>query len=88
VARAAEPDTAQLSITEFRPGRSRETGGRPADTLHRAARAAYTRAHSVATIMAERPGAIRHAEARASVVAGVSTAAADLMAAGGADRGQ
>jgi hypothetical protein len=78
-AAVTEADTAQLSITEFKPGRSRETGGRLEDMLRLAARAAFARARSVATIMAERPGAIRHAEAPVSV-AEAFTVAAEVMA--------
>jgi hypothetical protein len=75
VAAVTDLDTVQLSIAEFKPDRSRETAARPADTLRLVARAAFAPAHSAATIMAERLGAIRHAEAPVSAVA-ASTAAA------------
>lgn len=45
------------------PGLSTETGRRLEDTLHRAARAAFAPAPTVATAMAARPGAIPHAAA-------------------------
>jgi hypothetical protein len=44
-------------------GPSTETGKRPGDTPHRAARAAYDRAPSAATAMEDRQGASRHAVA-------------------------
>ena len=87
ISTAAESGAVRLSIAESERGRSRETGVRLAATPRRAARAAYGRARSAATIMAESRRAIRHGVVPASVVE-VEPAAADLMAAaGGVDRG-
>jgi hypothetical protein len=49
-----------------RPGLLKETTKRLEDMLNPAVRAASARAPSAATTMAEKPGAIRHAEAPAS----------------------
>ena len=88
-AAVADTDTAQLSITEFKPGRLREIGEPLEDTLRLAARAAFALGHSVATITAERLGAIRRAEALASaavafmaVVASMAAVAVTVVAAG------
>jgi hypothetical protein len=80
-AAVTQADTAQLSITEFKPGRSRETAGRLEDMLRLAARAAFALVHSVATIMAERLEAIRHAEVPASVAEAFTAAAEAFTAA-------
>jgi hypothetical protein len=77
------------------PGPSTETGRRLEAMLNPAARAAPARAPSAATTMADRPRAIRHAEAPASVaeqrvaaVAEQRMAAGDLAAVAGViDRG-
>ena len=73
------------TVPAQRPGLSTETPRLLEDTLHPAARAASARAPSAATAMADRPGAIRHAEAPASVaerrVAAVDLAAAEDLAA-------
>ena len=58
------------TIRGQRPDLSRETGRRLEDTRNRAVRAASAPALSVAMTMVERPEAIRHAEAPASVAAG------------------
>ena len=67
------------------PGLSTETGRRLADTLHLAVRAASARAHSAATVMADKPGAFLHAEGPASAAAdrtAVARVAAEVTAAG------
>src|ERR1700687_547923 len=61
------------------PGLSKETRGLPGATHRRAARAVSVPALSVATIMVEKPGVIRRAEAPAWVVE-------DFTAGVGADR--
>jgi len=90
---AAEP---MVGVAEFttvaaqRPGPSAETPRRLEDTLHPAARAARARAHSAATAMAEKPGAMRHVEAPAWVaerVAAEELAVAAVLAAVVADIG-
>ena len=53
-----------------RPGLSTETGRRLEDMPNPAVRAASARVPSAATDKADRPGAFRHAEAPASLVAG------------------
>jgi len=67
------------------PGRSTETGRRHEAMLHPAVRAASARAPTAATTMADRPGAIRRAEAPAwavvverAVAEGVAAAVADV----------
>src|SRR5208282_5894473 len=81
-----------ITIPERGPGLSTETGRRLADTQHLTARAASTRAHTVAMAMADRPGAFRHADRRASageqrLTAERRTAEGRTAAAGGTDRG-
>jgi len=80
-AAVADSDTAQLSITEFKPGRSRETGVQLEDMLRLAAREAFAPAHSAATITVESPEAIRHAEGPASAVAASMAGAVTAVAA-------
>ena len=81
------PDPAQFSIVPAQdPDLSKEIPGLPGVTHRRAARAASVPAHSVATIMVEKPGVIPRGEAPAWVVedftAGVG-AAEDLTVAAG-----
>jgi hypothetical protein len=93
ITRGAEPFTTGAVLPEGRPvvgdlpavlgqrqGLSREIGRRPADTLHRAARAAYAQAPLAATVMAVRRGVIPRAEA-AAWVAEAHMAEGDLTAA-------
>src|ERR1039458_2258106 len=101
ISTAAERDAAQSRAAELmaraggsttvpvlRPGLSMETGRRLEVMLNLAVKAACARALSVATTMADRPRAIRRAEAPASVGQQRLTAeghvAADLGAAAGA----
>ena len=61
-------DAAEFTtVPAQRPGLSTETTRLLEDTLNPAVRAASARAPSAATTRADRPGAIRHAEAPASV---------------------
>jgi hypothetical protein len=74
------------------PGLSTETSKRREDTLNPAVRAESARAPSVATIMADRPKAFRHAEAPAwvaerALVEEVAAAVAPTVVAGITDRG-
>ncbi len=56
------------TVPAQRPGLSTGTPRRLEDTRNPAVRAASAQVPSAATIMADRPGAFRHAEARAWVV--------------------
>ena len=76
-----------ITILGHRPDLSRETGRLLEDTRNRAVRAASAQALSVATTMAERAEAIRHAEAPASVAEEAFMAVEDLMAGAAAGSG-
>ena len=69
-ARAAATAAEFTTVPAQRPGLSTETLRRLEDTLNPAAKAAFAREHSAATATAERPGAIRRAEAPASAAGG------------------
>ena len=68
------------TVPAQQPGLSMETPELPEDTLNPAVKAAPARAHSAATTMADRRGAILHTEARASVAEEGRVAAEDLAA--------
>jgi hypothetical protein len=59
------------TVPAQQPAHLAEMLARPEDTLNLAVRPAPARVRSVATIMADRHGAIRRAEAAASVAAGM-----------------
>lgn len=79
---AAESTT----VPARRPGLSTETPRLLEDTPNPVVRAASARGPSAATTMADRQGAIRHAEAAASVVEARVAAGADLAVAGVGNR--
>lgn len=84
----ADSNTARLSITEFKPGRLRETEVQLVDTVELVARAVYAQAHLAATITVESRGATLHADVPASAVAAAFTvvAAVGMAAAVAVDR--
>jgi hypothetical protein len=70
------------TVPAQQPAHSAEMLARPEDTLNLAVRPAPARERSAVTIMADRHGAIRRAEAAASVAAGMPAVAAGTAAAG------